>query len=66
MNALVAKLQETIENAGEPKVTVGSLQQISALSNIFSLKEVEDKGLLYVDVMMNKKVAIVMLDTSAT
>lgn len=65
MNALVVKFREANDGASEPKDKAGSSQQINALSDIFSPKKMENKGLIYVDMALDGKLATTMLDTGA-
>lgn len=66
MNALIAKFQEANDEDNELEAKVGSIQQISALADFFSSKKTENKGLLYVDIVIKGKPAIAMLDIGTT
>ncbi|KAI4313125.1 hypothetical protein L6164_026132 [Bauhinia variegata] len=64
MNALVAEMRE--KQAKESQVDMGSLQHLGALSKIFSPTNVEEKGLLYVDLAIEGKTTSAIIDTGAT
>ncbi|KAI4353826.1 hypothetical protein L6164_002751 [Bauhinia variegata] len=64
INALVTEMRE--KEAKESQADIGSLQHLGALSKIFSLINVEEKGLLYVDLAIEGKTTSAMIDIRAT
>uniref|UniRef100_A0A2P2K194 Uncharacterized protein LOC105647934 n=1 Tax=Rhizophora mucronata TaxID=61149 RepID=A0A2P2K194_RHIMU len=65
MNAMMAVLNPEKANE-EPQANMGCVQQLGNLSKHASPAVPKEKGLLYVDVAINGKVACAMLDTGAT
>lgn len=55
LNALVAKSCKLEQGEGEPDVRMGSLQQISAMIEVFSSKKNEEKDQLYVEALINSR-----------